>query len=78
NAIRQGKDDRNSRGMVLDLKNFTGADQPSIRYMGKALREFRDRGKPVFAVGENYIQGQYYLACFPNKIWLSPQGQVDL
>lgn len=78
NAIRQAKDDRNITGIVLDLKNFTGADQPSMRYIGKALREFRDSGKPIFAVGENYSQGQYYLASFANKIWLSPQGQVDL
>ncbi|HAS9355313.1 TPA: signal peptide peptidase SppA [Salmonella enterica subsp. enterica serovar Veneziana] len=78
NAIRQAKDDRSITGIVLDLKNFTGADQPSMRYIGKALREFRDSGKPVFAVGENYSQGQYYLASFANKIWLSPQGQVDL
>lgn len=78
NAIRQAKDDRNITGIVLDLKNFTGADQPSMRYIGKALREFRDSGKPFFAVGENYSQGQYYLASFANKIWLSPQGQVDL
>lgn len=78
NAIRQAKDDRNITGIVLDLKNFTGTDQPSMRYVGKALREFRDSGKPVFAVGENYSQGQYYLASFANKIWLSPQGQVDL
>ncbi|WP_104039788.1 signal peptide peptidase SppA [Salmonella enterica] len=78
NAIRQAKDDRNITGIVLDLKNFTGADQPSMRYIGKALREFRDSGKPVFAVGENYSQGQYYLASFANKIWLSPQGQADL
>ncbi|EKH3559122.1 signal peptide peptidase SppA [Salmonella enterica] len=78
NAIRQAKDDRNITGIVLDLKNFTGADQPSMRYIGKALREFRDSGKPVFAVGENYSQGQYYLASFANKIWLPPQGQVDL
>ncbi|TPE74607.1 signal peptide peptidase SppA [Salmonella enterica subsp. enterica serovar Goldcoast] len=78
NAIRQAKDDRNITGIVLDLKNFTGADQPSMRYIGKALREFRDSGKPLFAVGENYSQGQYYLASFANKIWLSPQGLVDL
>ncbi|ESE82863.1 signal peptide peptidase SppA [Salmonella enterica] len=78
NTIRQAKDDRNITGIVLDLKNFTGADQPSMRYIGKALREFRDSGKPVLAVGENYSQGQYYLASFANKIWLSPQGQVDL
>ncbi|EFO3482250.1 signal peptide peptidase SppA [Escherichia coli] len=78
NTIRQAKDDRNITGIVMDLKNFAGGDQPSMQYIGKALEEFRDSGKPVYAVGENYSQGQYYLASFANKIWLSPQGVVDL
>ncbi|EMD7616936.1 signal peptide peptidase SppA [Cronobacter sakazakii] len=78
NAIRQAKDDRNITGIVLDLKDFSGADQPSMQYIGKALREFRDAGKPVYAIGDSYSQGQYYLASFANKIWLSPQGTVDL
>ncbi|HDS5322745.1 TPA: signal peptide peptidase SppA [Klebsiella aerogenes] len=77
-TIRQAKDDRNITGIVLDLKNFVGGDQPSMQYIGKALREFRDSGKPVYAVGSSYTQGQYYLASFANKIWLSPQGEVDL
>ncbi|HKS35463.1 MAG TPA: signal peptide peptidase SppA [Enterobacteriaceae bacterium] len=78
NTIRQAKNDSNITGIVLDLKNFVGADQPSMQYIGKALREFRDGGKPVYAVGDNYSQSQYYLASFANKIWLSPQGVVDL
>ncbi len=77
-TIRQAKDDRNITGIVLDLKEFAGGDQPSMQYIGKALREFRDSGKPVYAVGDSYNQGQYYLASFANKIWLSPQGVVDL
>lgn len=78
NTIRQAKDDRNITGIVMDLKNFAGGDQPSMQYIGKALKEFRDSGKPAYAIGENYSQGQYYLASFANKIWLSPQGVVDL
>lgn len=77
-AIRQAKDDSNITGIVLDLKDFAGADQPAMQYIGKALREFRDSGKPVYARGDYYNQSQYYLASFANKIWLSPQGGVDL
>ncbi|MFG1172383.1 signal peptide peptidase SppA [Erwiniaceae bacterium CAU 1747] len=77
-AIRQAKDDARITGIVLDLRNFTGGDQPSLQYIGKALREFRDSGKPVFATGDSYSQSQYYLASFANKIYLSPQGTVDL
>lgn len=78
NAIRQAKGDANITGMVLDLRDFAGADQPSLQYIGKALREFRDSGKPIYATGDSYSQGQYYLASFANKIYLSPQGAVDL
>ncbi|CBG88055.1 signal peptide peptidase SppA [Citrobacter rodentium] len=78
NTIRQAKDDSNITGIVMDLKDFAGADQPSMQYIGKALREFRDSGKPVYAIGDNFSQGQYYLASFANKIWLTPQGSVDL
>ncbi len=34
-TIRQAKDDRNITGIVLDLKNFVGGDQPSMQYIGK-------------------------------------------
>ena len=46
--------------------------------IGKALREFRDSGKPIFAIGDSYNQTQYFLASYANKIYLSPQGAVDL
>lgn len=77
-AIRQAKSDANITGMVLDLRDFAGADQPSLQYIGKALREFRDSGKQIYATGDSYSQAQYYLASFANKIYLSPQGTVDL
>lgn len=77
-AIRQAKGDSNIKGMVLDLREFAGGDQPSLQYVGKALREFRDSGKPIYALGESYSQAQYYLASYATKIYLSPQGTVDL
>ncbi|BDY95207.1 hypothetical protein MUTS15_38640 [Escherichia coli] len=67
NTIRQAKDDRNITGIVMDLKNFAGGDQPSMQYIGKALKEFRDSGKPVYAVGENYSQGNIISPVSPIK-----------
>jgi len=77
-AIRQAKSDSNIKGIVLDLREFAGGDQPSLQYVGKALREFRDSGKPIYALGDSYSQAQYYLASYATKIYLSPQGTVDL
>ncbi|KHD27313.1 signal peptide peptidase SppA, partial [Xenorhabdus nematophila] len=72
------KNDPKITGMVLKLNEFTGADQPSIKYIGKAINEFKTTGKPVFAINDHYTQPQYYLASFANEIYLSPQGVVDL
>ncbi|WP_074013187.1 signal peptide peptidase SppA [Candidatus Sodalis sp. SoCistrobi] len=77
-TIRQAKNDANITGLVLSLKDFAGADQASLEYIGKALREFRDSGKPIYAVGDSYSQAQYFLASYANKIYLTPQGAVDL
>ena len=77
-AIRQAKTDKNITGIVLDLRDFAGGDQPSLQYVGKALREFRDAGKPIYAIGDSYSQAQYYIASYATKIYLSPQGTVDL
>ncbi|PIJ51637.1 signal peptide peptidase SppA [Erwinia sp. OLTSP20] len=78
NAIRQAKTDDRISGIVLNLRDFAGGDQPSLQYIGKALREFRDSGKPIYAYGDNYTQAQYYLASFANHIYLSPHGSIDL
>lgn len=77
-TLRQAKTDNNVTGLVLSLNNLIAIDQPSLQYIGKALQEFRDTGKPIYAIGDNYTQAQYYLASFASKIYLSPQGSVDL
>jgi protease-4 len=77
-ALHQAKNDSNITGIVLSLGDFIGTDQTSLQYIGKALREFRDSGKPIYAIGDSYSQSQYYLASFANKIYLSPIGSVDL
>ncbi|WWO96350.1 MAG: signal peptide peptidase SppA [Candidatus Dasytiphilus stammeri] len=76
--IRQAKNDSNINYLILDLKNFSRASQPSLHYIGKALEEFRRSGKLIFSIAEYYTQEQYYLASFANQIYLSPHGEVDL
>lgn len=77
-AIRQAKNDKNITGLVLSLKDFTGSDQTSLEYIGKVLIEFKNSGKPIYSISDNYTQVQYFLASYANKIYLTPQGTVDL
>ncbi|MBK4765061.1 MAG: signal peptide peptidase SppA [Pantoea sp. Brub] len=76
--IRQAKIDNNISGIVLDLNNLTNIDQPSMEYIGKTLIEFRNSGKPIYAIGYNYNQLQYFIASFSNKIFLDSTGSVDI
>uniref|UniRef100_A0A1A9UKK9 LysM domain-containing protein n=1 Tax=Glossina austeni TaxID=7395 RepID=A0A1A9UKK9_GLOAU len=77
-AIRQAKNDKNITGLVLSLKDFTGSDQTSLEYIGKVLLEFKNSGKPIYSISDNYTQVQYFLASYADKIYLTPQGTVDL
>ncbi|WWO97896.1 MAG: signal peptide peptidase SppA [Candidatus Dasytiphilus stammeri] len=76
--IRQAKDDKNITGIILDLENFLGANQVSLHYIGKALQEFRNSGKLIYSIGDHYTHQQYYLASYANRIYLTPQGSVEL
>ncbi|WFQ80470.1 signal peptide peptidase SppA [Xenorhabdus sp. SF857] len=77
-SIRRAKNDPKITGMVLKLDDFIGTNQTSMRYLGKAINEFKAAGKPVFAIGDSYSQSQYYLASYANEISLSPLGSVDI
>lgn len=77
-TIEQATDDNAIKGMVLSLDDFLGADISSLQYIGKYLTQFKQQGKPIYAIGSSYDQGQYYLASYANEIYLQPQGTVNL
>ncbi|MCV2499894.1 MAG: signal peptide peptidase SppA [Candidatus Lightella neohaematopini] len=78
NIIRKAKQDNNISGLILDLDNLVNVDLVSLRYLGKILKEFSSVGKPIYAIGNNYNQIQYYLASFANKIYLINGGFVSI
>ncbi|WWP00292.1 MAG: signal peptide peptidase SppA [Candidatus Dasytiphilus stammeri] len=79
-AIRQAKSDPTISSIVLNLSNLSSInlDTGTLEYLGKALKEFRAHGKLVYSISSNYTQKQYYLASYANKIYLEPQGGVNL
>lgn len=78
NILRQAKNDPNITGLILSLKNFSGSNQTSLEYIGKALYEFKNSGKSIYAISDYYNQSQYFLASYSNKIYITPHGFVDL
>lgn len=77
-TIRYAKDDENVTGIVLALKELPETNLTKLRYIAKALNEFKASGKPIYAVGDFYNQSQYYLASYATKVYMSPDGGVLL
>lgn len=77
-TLRYAKEDTNVAGLVLALGDMPETNLTKLRYIAKAINEFKSSGKPVFAVGDFYNQSQYYLASYADKIYLAPDGAVLL
>lgn len=77
-TIRHAQEDDQITGIVLALNEMPETNLTKLRYIAKALTEFRASGKPVYAAGSMYNQSQYYLASYADKIYLAPDGGVML
>ncbi|MGF1757422.1 signal peptide peptidase SppA [Photobacterium sagamiensis] len=77
-TIRTAATDKSITGLVLNLKGMAGTNLTKLRYIAKAINQFKDAGKPVYAFGDNFSQSQYYLASYADKVSMSPDGGVML
>lgn len=75
-AIELAKDDKRIKGIVLEL-NGVGSTWPTkLEDLGRALVDFRESGKKVIAVADNYSTTSYFLAAHADEIILHPMGMV--
>lgn len=75
-SIEHAASDSHIRMMVLKLDELEPVPLERLQAVRKAIEHFKSSGKPVFAVGPNYSQSQYYLAATANKVFLAPMGIV--
>jgi protease-4 len=75
-AIRAAAKDKRIPVIVIDTENFSGAGQPTLEELARALKEFRATGKKVIAYGTAYEQAQYYLASQADEVYVDPFGMV--
>lgn len=77
-TLRHAKDDDKITGLVLALRDMPETNLTKLRYIAKAINEFKASGKPVFALSDMYNQSQYYLASYADKVFMAPDGAVLL
>lgn len=75
-SIRYASTDDSVKGLVLSLRDMPETSLTKLRYIAKALNEFKATGKPIYAYGAFYNQSQYYLASYADKVYLAPDGAV--
>ncbi|MBR5898355.1 MAG: signal peptide peptidase SppA [Muribaculaceae bacterium] len=76
-SIEAAANDSHIKGIYIncDLSQSGIATRTEIV---KALRNFKKSGKWIYAYGDNYTQGDYYVACAADSIFINPMGAVEL
>jgi len=73
-VIANAKIDDRVRILVLQLQGLKSTGLTKLQEVGAALTDFKQSGKKIIALGDQYTQDQYYLASHADDIWLNPQG----
>lgn len=77
-VINTATDDARIKVLVLDLDNLNSGSLNQYRTIAQSLETFRQSGKKIIALGDQFDQGHYYLASFADEIYLNPMGSVNL
>jgi len=74
--IRKAKSDSKINGILIDLTQVT-AGMATLQEIREALLDFKSSHKIIYAYGEYFSQGAYYLASTADSIFMHPEGSLD-
>jgi len=77
-VIAKAKKDDRIDVLVLQLQGLRSTGLSKLQDIGTVLIDFKNSGKKIIALGDNFTQDQYYLASYADDIWLNPQGVMLL
>lgn len=77
-VINSAKSDDRVKVLVLKLERMGSSGLTKLDVIGRQLIDFRESGKKIIAIGDQFNQDQYYLASFADEIWLNPNGYLLL
>ena len=76
-AIDYAADDKRITHLIIDINNLGNAGLSKLQEIGYSIDKFREK-KPVIAIGDNFSQGQYYLAAHADEIIMHPFGGAEI
>ena len=75
--IRHAATDPNIKGIYLDAGSLSAAGA-TLQEIRNALLEFKSSGKFIISYSDSYAQAAYYVASVADKVYLTPDGVLDL
>ena len=75
--IEHAKTDPNIKGIYMELSSIP-TSTATLQEIRDKLIEFKESGKFIVTYSENYSQSAYYMASIADKIYLNPEGALDL
>ena len=75
--IEKAKTDENIKAIYINTP-YVSAGLSQIEEIRNKLLEFKQTGKPIIAYSEVYNQAAYYLSSVANKVYLNPEGVVEI
>lgn len=77
-AIDMARDDRRVKVLVLKLNQLGGAGLTKLQDFKAVIDRFKESGKKVIAVADNYSRNSYYLAALADEIYMHKDGILIL
>ena len=75
-AISRAAHDDNIKGIVINTQ-YIMSGFATMTVLRNAIEEFKKSGKFVYAYGDSYSQGAYFLASTADTVMLNPNGDID-
>lgn len=75
--LKKAKDDKDIKGIYLEISEPV-AGFATLEEIRNALLDFKSSGKFIYAYSEAYSQKAYYLASTASKLFLNPQGALEI
>lgn len=76
-SLKFAKTDKNIKGIYLEVSNPV-AGFATLEEVRNALLDFKKSGKFIYTYSEGYSQKAYYLATTADKLYLNPEGGLEI
>ncbi len=76
-GLKEGADNKNIDALYIKC-GAALASPATLNAIREAVKEFKKTGKKVYAYGDVYTLGTYYVASVSDKIFLNPYGEIAI